>query len=55
MSAFSRSTEEIHSPPLLIRSFALSTTVRYPSGLITPMSPVRNQPSVKLASERSSS
>ena len=43
-SVFSSSTEEIHSPPLLIRSLVRSVIRMYPSELMAAMSPVRNQP-----------
>lgn len=39
----SRCTELIHSPPDLITSLARSVSVRYPSALICPMSPVWSQ------------
>ena len=45
MSAFSRSTDEIHSPPDLITSFDRSLIWMNPRGWIETMSPVRNQPS----------
>src|SRR5699024_4842652 len=41
---FSRSTEEIHSPPDLMTSFARSVSVRKPSLVMCPTSPVRSQP-----------
>ena len=46
ISAFSTSTELIHSPPLLIRSFERSVMRTYPSGSMVTTSPVRNQPSM---------
>src|SRR5207302_11022431 len=45
ISAFSSSTDEIHSPPDLITSFERSLIWMYPRGLIETMSPVLNQPS----------
>jgi hypothetical protein len=45
MTAFSRPTEEIHSPPDLITSLDRSVRVRNPSGEMRPTSPVRSQPS----------
>ena len=45
ISAFSRATVEIHSPPDLTRSFERSWISTYPSAPIVTMSPVRNQPS----------
>ena len=45
MSAFSSSTEEIHSPPDLITSFERSLIWMKPRGSIDTMSPVLNQPS----------
>jgi hypothetical protein len=45
ISAFSRSTDEIHSPPDLITSLARSLIWMKPRGWIETMSPVRNQPS----------
>src|SRR5258707_14491126 len=44
-NAFSRSTELIHSPPDLIRSFRRSVIFTYPSESIVTTSPVRNHPS----------
>src|SRR5918995_1661238 len=44
ISRVSSSTEEIHSPPDLITSFARSVIVRKPSGVIVPTSPVDSQP-----------
>jgi hypothetical protein len=43
--AFSRSTDEIHSPPDLITSFERSLIITYPFGWNDAMSPVLNQPS----------
>jgi len=49
MMAASMSTEEIHSPPDLIRSLVRSVMTKYPSGDPMAMSPVSNHPSsVKL-------
>jgi len=45
ISAFSRSTEEIHSPPDLITSFERSLIAMKPRSSIETMSPVQNQPS----------
>ena len=45
MTAFSNSTEEIHSPPDLITSLVRSEMVMYPWESSVPTSPVRNQPS----------
>ena len=45
ISAFSSSTEEIHSPPDLITSLARSVSGRKPSAVSEPTSPVRSQPS----------
>lgn len=45
ISAFSRSTEEIHSPPDLMTSLARSVRVRKPSAEMVPTSPVFSQPS----------
>ena len=45
MSRFSRSTEEIHSPPDLTRSLDRSQILRFPRGSIVTTSPVWNQPS----------
>ena len=45
INRFSRSTEEIHSPPDLIKSFARSVMRTYPSGVILHTSPVRSHPS----------
>ncbi|CAM5633411.1 hypothetical protein SGLAM104S_08672 [Streptomyces glaucescens] len=45
ISAFSSSTEEIHSPPDLMTSLARSVRVRKPSGEMVPTSPVFSQPS----------
>jgi len=47
--AFSSSTLEIHSPPLLIPSFSRSLSSTHPDGWMTPRSPVRNQPSLNLS------
>src|SRR5260370_13326374 len=44
-NAFSTSTELIHSPPDLIRSFRRSVILTYPSESIVTTSPVRNHPS----------
>ena len=57
MRAFSRSTELIHSPPDLMTSLARSVSVRNPSAVSEPTSPVRSQPSSNLdaASARSAS
>ena len=50
MIAASMSTEEIHSPPDLIRSLVRSAMTKYPSGEPIATSPVSNQPSaVKLS------
>ena len=55
MSSFSISTDEIHSPPDLMRSFVRSTNRMRPAESTTATSPVRNQPSlVKLSAERGS-
>ena len=43
ISAFSRSTELIHSPPLLTRSFVRSVMRTKPSASIVATSPVRSQ------------
>src|SRR5271157_2288077 len=43
-SMSSTSTEEIHSPPVLITSFSRSVILRYPSGPIVPISPVCSHP-----------
>jgi hypothetical protein len=45
MIAFSRSTEEIHSPPDLIRSLVRSAIRMLPSGDIAATSPVFIHPS----------
>ena len=45
---FSSSTEEIHSPPDLIRSLARSVRRTKPRASIAPMSPVRSQPVAEL-------
>ncbi len=45
ISAFSSSTDEIHSPPDLITSFERSLIWMKPRGCIETMSPVLNQPS----------
>src|SRR5207342_599656 len=45
ISAFSRSTDEIHSPPDLIRSLVRSVMRTKPSSSIAATSPVRSQPS----------
>ena len=45
MSAFSRSTELIHSPPDLIRSLVRSVIFMNPSASMVATSPVRSQPS----------
>ena len=45
MSAFSRSTELIHSPPDLIRSLVRSVIFMKPSASMVATSPVRSQPS----------
>ena len=45
MSAFSRSTELIHSPPDLIRSLVRSEILTNPSESTEATSPVRSQPS----------
>ncbi len=45
ISAFSRSTELIHSPPDLIRSLVRSVMRTKPSSSIVATSPVRSQPS----------
>ena len=45
ISWFSRSTEEIHSPPDLITSLIRSVMVKKPRSSIVPTSPVRSQPS----------
>src|ERR1700756_3624983 len=45
MIAFSSSTEDTHSPPDLITSFARSTIETNPSGDTVATSPVLNQPS----------
>src|SRR6185312_6869934 len=42
ISAFSRATEEIHSPPDLITSLDRSVSERNPSAVIDPTSPVRS-------------
>ncbi len=56
ISAFSSSTEEIHSPPDLMTSLARSVRVRKPSGEIVPTSPVFSQPSsLNLSAGRSGS
>src|SRR3954469_22901629 len=55
MMAFSRSTDEIHSPPDLMTSLVRSTRRMYPCGVTTAMSPVFSQPSsVNDSDERSS-
>src|ERR1035437_9960157 len=55
--AFSRSTEEIHSPPDLITSLARSVSCRKPLAVRDPTSPVRSQPwsNFEAASARSAS
>jgi 3,4-dihydroxyphenylacetate 2,3-dioxygenase len=45
ISSFSRSTEEIHSPPDLITSLIRSVMVKKPRSSSVPTSPVRSQPS----------
>ena len=56
MIAFSRSTELIHSPPDLMRSFVRSVIFTMPCFETAATSPVRSQPSaVKLASDCGSS
>ena len=56
ISSFSSSTEEIHSPPDLMRSLVRSTRRTWPRSLIVATSPVRSQPSsVKLSPARGSS
>ena len=45
ISRFSRSTEEIHSPPDLTRSLERSQIFRFPVASIVTTSPVENQPS----------
>src|SRR5580693_1530177 len=45
MTAFSSSTEEIHSPPDLITSLVRSEIVMYPWRSSVPTSPVHSQPS----------
>src|SRR6476660_2021897 len=55
ISAFSSSTELIHSPPDLITSLARSVRIRYPSGESMPTSPVRSQPSWNLSGSADSS
>ena len=45
ISAFSRSTDEIHSPPDLIRSLVRSVMRTVPSASIAATSPVRSHPS----------
>ena len=53
MSSVSTSTEEIHSPPDLMRSLARSVMRTKPCSSSSPMSPVRSQPSsVNLSSPR---
>ena len=53
MSRFSRSTEEIHSPPDFTRSFERSQIRMQPCASIRTTSPVLNQPSaVKLSAPR---
>jgi hypothetical protein len=49
MIVFSRSTELIHSPPGLTRSFVRSTRRRYPGEEMVARSPVRSQPSGETA------
>src|ERR1700682_1979034 len=44
-SARSTSSEEMFSPPEMMMSLARSFSSTYPSGCITPKSPLRNQPS----------
>src|SRR5882672_4102149 len=44
ITAFSRSTEEIHSPPDLMMSLDRSVSRRNPSGVMLPTSPVRGHP-----------
>ena len=46
MSSFSSSTDEIHSPPDLIRSLVRSTSRMRPRASTVATSPVRSQPSV---------
>ena len=56
ISSFSSSTDEIHSPPDLMRSLVRSTRRIRPGSSIVATSPVRSQPSsVKLSPARSSS
>src|ERR1700704_3959360 len=55
MMAFSRSTDEIHSPPDLMTSLVRSTRRMYASGVTTAMSPVFSQPSSVNDSEARSS
>ncbi len=50
ISAFSRSTDEIHSPPLLIKSFVQSTILMVPSSSTVTLSPVYSQPSLNISS-----
>ena len=45
ISAFSSSTEEIHSPPDLTRSLVRSASLMLPVASRVTTSPVRNQPS----------
>src|SRR5699024_11693305 len=54
IKAFSKSTDEIHSPPLLIKSPVRSTIFITPSSSIVTTSPVYNQPSLNASSVRSS-
>jgi fatty-acyl-CoA synthase len=53
ISAFSSSTEEIHSPPDLITSFDRSVSPKYPRPSRVPTSPVRSQPSRNLSGSSS--
>jgi 3,4-dihydroxyphenylacetate 2,3-dioxygenase len=49
ISSFSRSTEEIHSPPDLITSLIRSVMVKKPRSSSVPTSPVRSQPSLNFS------
>src|SRR5699024_897154 len=44
INAFSKSTEEIHSPPLFTKPFVGSTSLMYPSSSIVAISPLYNHP-----------